>query len=174
MIQVKLLKRFYMAKRFLLWGLMVCGLLACGGPAGDGRNDREPNGGFVRLSLQGKAMHDRFFAAQFTPAGDLFKHDNLQLYNFNSGSEKYPQLLINLEYAQPELKKWQGLALPADMVAFSVSKHSKPLTSAGQVIITRVTDEYIDGTFSGELLQAESNKTFPIRGEFRAALKLNI
>jgi hypothetical protein len=163
-----------MVKRFLLLALALCSLLSCGGHKGDGRNDREANGGFVRLTIQGKPMHDRFFAAQFTPAGDLFKNDNLQLYNFNSGSEKYPQLLINVEHLQPELKKWEGQALSADVVAFTVSKYSKPLTSSGQVMITRVTEEYIDGTFSGELTRPDSSKTFPIRGEFRAALKLNI
>jgi hypothetical protein len=163
-----------MVKRFLLLVLAGCGLLSCGGHKGDGRNDREPNGGFVRLTLQGKPMHDRFFAAQFTPAGDLFKNDNLQLFNFNSGSEKYPQLLINVEHPQPDLKKWQGLALNAEVMAFTVSKHSTPLTSAGEVLITRVTDEYIDGTFSGDLIRPDSSKTFPIRGEFRATLKINI
>ena len=60
------------------------------------QSDYKPNGGLLRFTLGDKPMHDSFFEAQFTPRGQMFDTDNLQLYNYNLNSDKYPQLLINV------------------------------------------------------------------------------
>ena len=49
------------------------------------QSDKKPNGGFIRFTLDERPMHDAFFAAHFTPGGDVFEFDNLQLYNYNIG-----------------------------------------------------------------------------------------
>ena len=156
---------------------LVCAatlLLACGKKNKTTDDDRGDNGGFVRFSVEGKKMHDEYFVAQFTPAGDMFDRDNLQLYNFNPGSTKYPQLLISLNHPQRDLKKWQFETLATEVLAFSVSGQTTPLQSAGQVQILRVSDQYVEGKFSGELVHPQTGKTYSIRGEFKAVLKMNI
>ncbi len=163
-----------MTKRIFLLLCVFFFFLNCGGKTKSDTDDRGSNGGFVRFAVEGKNMHDDFFVAQFTPAGDLFKTDNLQLFNFNQGSDKYPQLLLDINFAQSDLKKWQAQTLTADMLAFSVSASSSPLQTKGSVKILKVTDKFIEGTFSGELVHSQSGKTYQLRGEFKAVIKINI
>jgi hypothetical protein len=136
--------------------------------------DRGSNDGLLRFVLAGKSMHDSFFSAQFTPRGDLFKKDNLQLYNFNPESNKYPRFLINIDYQQSDLKQWKGKRFPLDYLAFTPSPGAKPLKSRGELLITTVTERYIEGQFAGELYKPSTGQRFPIRGEFRAQLEYNI
>jgi len=162
-----------MAKRiFLLLSLLLVSL-NCGRDRSAG-GDRMDNGGFVRFSVEGKAMHDNYFVAQFTPAGDLLQRDNLQLYNYNPGSDKFPQLLMDINLKESDLKKWQSQSLATDVLAFSVSSQSPPLRSTGQVKIAHVTDQFVQGSFSGEMVNPQTGKTFSIHGEFNAVLKINI
>ena len=62
------------------------------------QSDQKPNGGLLRFTLGDKPLHDSFCEAQFTPRGEMFEHDNLQLYNYNLNSEKYPQLILNINH----------------------------------------------------------------------------
>lgn len=137
-------------------------------------SDREPNGGMLRLNLDGKVMHDKFFVAQFTPRGDIFERDNLQLFNYNLGSEKFPQLIINLDYKESDLRLWQGQTLPLDFLAFSAAADAPPLNSTGQLTIAKVTDREIEGSFRGDLVNSQTQKRIPIRGEFKAIIQVNI
>jgi hypothetical protein len=167
-------KGFHMAKRILLSLCVFLFFLNCGQKKTQGNDDRASNGGFVRFSLQGKNMHDNFFVAQFTPAGDLLKIDNLQLYNFDTGSSKYPQLLMDINFHQSELKNWQAQTIAIDVLAFSVSPLATPLRTNGLVKILNVTDKFVEGSFSGELAHPKTGKTYSIKGEFKAVLKMNI
>jgi len=138
------------------------------------QSDRKPNGGLLRFTLNEKVMHDSFFEAQFTPRGEVFQNDNLQLYNYNLNSEKYPRLLISIDAKESDLENWEGKTFPLDAMAFTASAESQPLSSRGELHIDEVTDRRIEGTFSGELLHPDGERTFPIRGEFRAMLRVNI
>ena len=137
-------------------------------------SDREPNGGFLRFTLAGKAMHDRYFVAQFTPRGELFRKDNLQLYNYNLGSDKYPQFLISIDHVQSDPQKWSGGTFPLDLLAFTATPNTVPLNSRGEIKIIKVTRSTLEGHFSGELIHPVSKKIFPIRGDFKAMIKMNI
>ncbi len=136
--------------------------------------DRTDNGGLLRFTLEGKALHDRFVVAQFTPRGDLFVEDNLQIYNYDIESDKYPRILISISSLESDLKLWQEKVLPVELLAFSVSAESRPFSSRGEVKITRVTAQYVEGQFSGELFSEENGKSFPIQGEFKAVLRWNV
>ena len=137
------------------------------------QSDRKANGGKLRFTLGGKAMHDNFFVAQFTPKGDLFGSDNLQLYNYNFGSDKYPQFLVSIDHTESDLKKWEDKTFPLDFLAFTVSKHSAPFHSKGKMTITKVTESWIEGTFDGMLFHPQK-RSFPIKGEFRAIIRVNV
>jgi len=137
------------------------------------QSDREPNGGALRFHLAEKAMHDKFFEAQFTPRGDLYDKDNLQLYNYNLGSAKFPQFLISLNYKESELKSWEGLIFPLDFLVFTISPGTQPLISTGELEITHVTDYYIEGKFGGTLTHPENGNEYKISGEFKAIIKVN-
>ena len=137
-------------------------------------SDKIPNGGFLRFTLKDKTMHDNFFVAQFTPKGNIFTHDNLQLFNYNLGSDKYPQFIINIDFDDSDLKKWQERVFPLDFLAFTASPSTTPLNSRGQVHILKVSDDSIEGSFSGELYNPVTKKTFPIRGEFKGIVMLNV
>jgi hypothetical protein len=172
-----------MKKKVFFIALIGLGMLACekprerdgapGNSSGD-ISDREPNGGFLRCTLAGKAMHDRFFVAQFTPRGELFEEDNLQLYNYHIGSEKYPQFLISIDHLESDPGEWSGVTFPLDFLAFTAAPNTTPLNSRGELVITKVTGATIEGRFAGELIHPVSNKTFPIRGDFKAMIVLNI
>ena len=138
------------------------------------KSDRESNGGRLRLTLQDRAMHDKFFVAQFTPRGALFRKDNLQLYNYNLGSDKYPQFLISIDYEESDLKRWVGIKFPLDFLAFTPSADALPYQSTGQLEITRVDGSMCEGRFSGALIHPLSKKQYAIRGDFKAVLRLNI
>ena len=138
------------------------------------QSDRKPNGGLLRFTLGDKPLHDTFFEAQFTPRGQVFDIDNLQLYNYNLNSDKYPQLLINIDYKESDLSKWQNQSLPIQTLAFTAAPNTPTMQSAGTLKITKVTDRNIEGTFSGELVNPKSSKVFEIRGEFRAIMRINI
>ncbi|MBN1997455.1 hypothetical protein JW935_07885 [candidate division KSB1 bacterium] len=138
------------------------------------RSDHEANGGILRFTLSGKAMHDDFFIAQFTPRGDIFTYDNLQLANYHIGSDKYPKFLINVDYAESDLSAWEGKSFPMDFLAFVAAPNTSPLNSKGKVTITRVTPSFIEGRFSGQLVHPVNGKTFPIKGEFKGIIKLNV
>ena len=137
-------------------------------------SDRNPNGGMLRFTLDGKRMHDKYFVAMFTPRGDLFEKDNLQLFNYNLGSDKYPQFIINVDHKESDLKKWQGIDLPLDFLAFTAAPNTVPLNSRGNIKILRVTENMIEGQFSGRLIHPVNRKEFEIKGEFKAKLQLNI
>ena len=163
-----------MAKKiFLIFAIFLISL-NCGQKKTDPNDDRSDNGGFVRFAVEGKAMHDSYFVAQFTPAGDLLESDNLQLYNFNPGSKKFPQLLMDVNLKQSDLGKWQSQTLATDVLAFSVSPQSPPLQSTGQVKILQVSDKFVQGSFSGELVHPQTGKIYSIHGEFKGVLKINI
>jgi len=138
------------------------------------QSDRQPNGGMLRFTIDDKSMHDKYFVAQFTPRGDMFEYDNLQLFNYNIGSDKYPQFIININYKESDLKKWEGKSFPLDFLAFTPSPKAIPLNSRGEIMITRVIDNEVEGKFSGELIHPKTGQTHPIKGEFRAVLKVNV
>ncbi len=137
-------------------------------------SDREPNGGMLRFTLEGKAMFDKYFVAQFTPRGDLFNMDNLQLYNYNPGSDKYPQFIISIDYKESDLRNWAGKTFPLDFLAFTAAANTLPLNSKGKVEIMEVTESKVEGRFSGQLIHPTSGKMFEIRGEFKAMIKVNV
>lgn len=138
------------------------------------QSDRQPNGGKLRFTLDRKQMHDDFFVAQFTPKGDMFEYDNLQLYNYNLGSDKYPQFIVSIDFSESNLKAWEGKTFPLDFLAFTASENTLPFNSRGEIRITKVTDQFVEGTFDGELVHPETKKAFPIKGEFRAMIKVNV
>ncbi len=171
-----------MAKRILLCLIALALIGGCGKEKEKERKqtslpsvgDNADNGGMLRFTLEGKAIRDRFVVAQFTPRGDLFMEDNLQIYNYDINSDKYPRLLMSVNTRESDLKKWQGQTLKAEVVAFTVSALSAPLTSQGELRITRVNDQFVEGQFHGELLSEENGKSFEIRGEFKAVLRWNV
>ena len=138
------------------------------------QSDRKPNGGFIRFTLDERPMHDAFFEAQFTPRGDVFEFDNLQLYNYNLGSKKYPQIIISINYKQSDLKKWQGHKFSLQNFTFTAAEGTPSMTAKGEIEIKSVSDRFIEGMFSGELLHPQKDASFPIRGEFKASVKVNI
>lgn len=136
--------------------------------------DNSDNGGILRFTLEGKTMRDRFVVAQFTPRGDLFTDDNLQIYNYDISSDKYPRLLISVNSKESDLKQWQDKSYTMELMAFTVSPQSEPLTSNGTIKITRVNEQFVEGQFHGELLSAENGRSFEIQGEFKAVLRWNV
>ncbi len=138
------------------------------------QSDQKPNGGMLRFTLGDKPLHDSFFEAQFTPRGDMFDSDNLQLYNYNLDSDKYPQLLIHVNYKESDVANWVDQTLPIELLAFTPAPNTETMKSKGTLKITKVTERNIEGTFSGELLNTGTGKTFEIRGEFRAILRVNV
>ena len=138
------------------------------------QSDYKPNGGLLRFTLGDKPMHDAFFEAQFTPRGQVFNADNLQLYNYNLNSDKYPQLLINVNNIESELTKWVNQSLPIETLAFTAAPNTPTMKSDGTIKITNVTDRNIEGSFSGELVNPVTGKVFEIRGEFRAIMRINV
>ena len=139
-----------------------------------GQSDRKPNGGFLRLVLEDRPMHDTFFEAQFTPRGDMFQSDNLQLYNYNVGSEKYPRILIDINGEQSDIKQWSETAFSLSTLSFAAAPGTTPLGAEGEIRITKATNRSVEGNFDGELLNEKSGKRIPLRGEFRAIVKINI
>jgi hypothetical protein len=137
-------------------------------------SDRVSNDGMLRFVLAGKSMHDEFFIAQFTPQGNLFEKDNLQLCNYNIGSDKYPQFIININHDSSNLKEWEGKTFPLDFLAFTPASDARPLDSEGNILFTKITDTSIEGKFSGNLINRVSGKKYPIRGEFKAIIELNV
>ena len=168
-------------KLFLL--LLLVFLVACGTdkPPDHGhldvkqplQSDREPNGGMLRVHLADKAMHDEFFEAQFTPAGDLYKTANLQLYNYNYQSDKFPQFIITLNHAPNNLLKWEKKQFPLNLIV-TIAADRPPMRAEGRLTISRVTEYFVEGQFDGELNHPHGERTFPIRGEFKAILRLNV
>ena len=137
-------------------------------------NDRQPNGGLLRYHLAGKIFEDDYFVALFTPRGDLFRTDNLQLYNYNIGSDKYPQFIISIDNLESQLSLWQGKTFPLNFCSLTVVGNTVPLNSEGQVTLTKISDSVIEGKFSGNMINVVKNKKFPIKGEFKAILEVNI
>ncbi|MBN1467001.1 hypothetical protein JXA02_14700 [candidate division KSB1 bacterium] len=138
------------------------------------QSDRKPNGGLLRFTLGDKPMHDSFFEAQFTPRGQMFDTDNLQLYNYNFDSDKYPQLLITVNTVESDLSRWINQSLPTAELAFTAAANTPTMRSPGTVRITKVTERSIEGSFSGELANPVTGKAFEIRGEFRAVTRINV
>ncbi|MDZ7314664.1 MAG: hypothetical protein ONB24_00930 [candidate division KSB1 bacterium] len=167
---------FYYRKKLFFWALalMTIGVF-CGNEASKRSSiDRRPNGGILRLTLNEKQMHDVFFEAQFTPRGELFALDNLQLYNFHPGSSKYPRLLISVDYAESSLFKWQGLTFSLNSPAFTPSSGSRTYIFQGELIIAKADEKKVEGSFSGQLIHPTNGRTFSIYGEFIAPVRLNI
>jgi hypothetical protein len=151
-------------------------VISCGsdnGSTADQEIDRRSNGGLLRFNLSGKNMHDRYFGAQFTPRGEFFKKDNLQLYNYHIGSDKFPKFIISINHKESDLQKWEGESFPMDFLAFTPQQNSTPLGAEGKIAITRVSESMVNGNFEGELIHPVSGKRFPIRGEFKAKLEIN-
>lgn len=138
------------------------------------QSDRKPNGGLLRFTLDSKLMHDTFFEAQFTPRGDVFQFDNLQMYNYNFGSDKFPRLLISIDHEDSDLEQWSGLTVPMDLLVFTPASGTAPFSARGEIKIKNADKNKIEGTFSGELVHPINGRTFSMRGEFRAVVKLNI
>ena len=138
------------------------------------QSDRKPNGGFIRFTLDEKPMHDSFFEAQFTPRGDVFEYDNLQLYNYNLGSTKYPQIIFSVDLQESDLKKWQGLSLSLQCLTFTAAKDAPPMTASGELLIKSVSDRFIEGSFQGELLHPQQQRSFTFRGEFKVLIRVNV
>jgi len=128
----------------------------------------------LRFTLGDKPLHDSFCEAQFTPRGEMFEHDNLQIYNYNLSSEKYPRLILNVNHKESDLAQWVGQTLPVELLAFTAAANTPTLKSKGSIKVTKVTQRHVEGTFSGELLHPDNDKVFPIRGEFRAVIRVNI
>ena len=104
------------------------------------QSDEKPNGGFIRFTLDERPMHDSFFEAQFTPRGDVFEIDNLQLYNYNFGSKKYPQIIISIDYKQSDLQKWQGQKFSLQNFTFTAAAGAPPMAASGEIEIKAVSD----------------------------------
>ena len=138
------------------------------------QSDRNSNGGKLRFTLDNKVMHDDFFIAQFTPKGEMFEHDNLQLYNYNFGSDKYPQFIINIDFDNSDLKNWEGQTFSLDFLAFTASPNTVPFNSKGEITITKVSATDIQGTFKGHLVHPKNRNTFPIKGDFKAMIRVNV
>jgi hypothetical protein len=138
------------------------------------QSDRKPNGGLLRFTLGDKPLHDSYCEGQFTPRGEMFEFDNLQIYNYNLESDKYPQLLIHVNHKESELANWIDKSLPIDVMAFTAAPQTETLQSKGTLKVTKVSGRTIEGSFSGDLLNPETGKTFEIRGEFRAILRVNV
>ncbi len=138
------------------------------------QSDRKPNGGLLRFTLGDKPLHDSYCEAQFTPRGEMFEFDNLQIYNYNLESDKYPQLLINVNHKESDPANWVGETLSIDMMAFTAAPNTETLKSKGAFKVTKVSGRTIEGSFSGNLLNPDTDKTFEIRGEFRAILRVNV
>ncbi|MBN1559721.1 hypothetical protein JW998_05695 [candidate division KSB1 bacterium] len=138
------------------------------------QSDRKPNGGLLRFTLGDKPLHDSFFEAQFTPRGQVFDADNLQLYNYNLNSDKYPRLLITVNTVESDLSKWIDQSLPIETLAFTAAPNVPTMKSPGTIKITKVTERDVEGSFSGELVNPGTGKVFEIRGEFRAILRINV
>jgi hypothetical protein len=138
------------------------------------QSDKSANNGKLRFTLEGKPMHDNYFVAQFTPKGDMFENDNLQLYNYNLGSNKYPQFMLSIDNKESNLKNWEGQTFPLDFLAFTAAENTTPFNSQGKVSITNVTETSIEGTFNGKLIHPISRKSFPIKGEFKAIIRVNV
>ncbi len=137
-------------------------------------SDFKANGGKLRYSIEDKSTHDTYLVAQFTPRGDLFEKDNLQIYNYALDSEKYPRILISLDHKESNLTKWQGKSFSQSLFAFIPSQQVSPLPVESRITISNVTDKHIEGTFNGWLVSEKTNKRLKIKGEFKAMLKLNI
>ncbi len=171
-----------MARRIFLGLLVLVLLLGCGKKQEKPRQqaplaavgDRSDNGGMLRFTVEGRTMHDRFVVAQFTPRGDLFPEDNLQIYNYDIQSDKYPRLLISINSRESDLRHWTEKSLPVELLAFTVSAQSPPLTTKGEARITRVDGSFVEGQFRGELVNEENGKRYEIRGEFKAVMRLNV
>ncbi|HNR66976.1 MAG TPA: hypothetical protein PKN04_02635 [bacterium] len=162
-------------KRIVFALLVICFVIACKNQPHDQpyQSDREPNGGLLRMTIEGRPMHDRFFVAQFTPKGELFETDNLQLFNYNIDSEKYPKLLISIDHLENELKNWQKQAFPLDVFALILEENTVPLQAKGELWIDKIDERFIHGSFSGDLIHPENGTQFPLRGEFKAVLRYN-
>ena len=162
-------------KRITAFLFILILFLACGDDSQHEKRtkDRQPNGGVLRFVLDGKSMYDRFFEAQFTAKGDLFKTDNLQLYNFGVGSDKYPKFMINLDTIESDINKWQGLTFPLNFLIFTPAPNKPLLGSSGELLIIKVTPNSIEGQFDGWLINKKTGKKLSIRGEFQAVLTLN-
>lgn len=137
-------------------------------------SDRQPNGGMLRYKLEGRLFEDDFFVAMFTPRGDIFRYDNLQLFNYNVGSDKYPQFIISIDNTESDLVKWQGKTYPLDFCSLTAVRNTVPLNSEGEVTITKVTQTTVEGKFTGQMVNILKKKKFPVKGEFRAMLQVNI
>jgi hypothetical protein len=137
-------------------------------------SDRQPNGGMLRYTLEGMLFEDEFFVALFTPRGDIFRYDNLQLFNYNIGSDKYPQFIISIDNVESDLAKWRDKTFPLDFCSLTAVKNTVPLNSEGNVTITKITATTVEGRFSGNLINTLKEKKFPIQGEFRAILQVNL
>jgi len=137
-------------------------------------NDRQSNGGMLRYTLAGKLFEDDYFVAMFTPRGDIFRTDNLQLFNYNVGSDKYPQFIISIDNVESDLTNWQSKTFSLDVCSLTAVQNTVPLNSEGEVTITKVTAAAVEGKFSGNMINVEKDKKFPIKGEFRAILQVNL
>ncbi len=135
--------------------------------------DRRSNGGFLYLRLNDKQMRDRFFEALFTPRGELFPTDNLQLYNFNAGTNKYPKILFSVDRMESDLKKWKGIKVPVDCLLFSPAPNTALFAGNATVEITKADNHTVEGSFIGELRHPQNGRTFSLSGEFKAMVKTN-
>jgi hypothetical protein len=132
------------------------------------------NGGMLRYTIEDKSTHDVYAVAQFTPRGDLFDEDNLQIYNYNLDSEKYPRLLISIDHKESNLKDWKSISFSQSLFVLTPSPGVSPLPIKGTITITQVSDDQITGNFDGFLISKKTQKRLKIRGEFKAVLTLNI
>ncbi|RPH97179.1 MAG: hypothetical protein EHM72_13875 [Calditrichaeota bacterium] len=138
------------------------------------QSDRKPNGGLLRFTLEDKVMHDSFFEGQFTPRGQVFEFDNLQLYNYNLNSDKYPRLLITIDFRESDLSKWVGKTFPMDLFVFTPASGVKPFSAKGEIAIVSREGDDLEGKFDGQLFHPRKRTTFAIKGEFRAKIRQNI
>jgi hypothetical protein len=137
-------------------------------------SDRLSNGGMLRYTIEDQSTHELYVVAQFTPRGDLFDKDNLQIYNYNLDSEKYPRLLISIDHKESNLEDWKNISFSQPLFALTPSPDVSPLPIKGTITITQVSDDQITGKFDGILISEKTQKRLKIRGEFKAVLTLNI
>ena len=138
------------------------------------QSDRKPNGGLLRFTLEDKVMHDSFFEGQFTPRGQVFESDNLQLYNYNLNSDKYPRLLITIDFFESDLNKCVGKVFPMDLFVFTPAPDAEPFSAKGEIRIVSREGDDLEGKFDGRLFHPHKRTSFKIKGEFKAKIRKNV
>lgn len=131
------------------------------------------NGGDLEVTFGTKIIKDDYLVAQFTARNEIFRIDNLQIFNYDVNSDVYPQFLISIDANESDLKNWQNKSYALNLCSLILDEDSVPSRSEGQIMITNVTDDEVQGHFQGHLINIVSYEKTPIQGRFRAKIKYN-